>query len=238
MVAIGALALLLVLAASTSSQRDLFVAPERDTQTAAPAEPEQEEEQDENQDEEDTPAQQTLPPEENRLLDTATWVIFGIVGAALLGAAVLAARSVKRQDQHAPREHGLDAGDPLPSPDAVIDREEELQTILRGGEPRNAIVACWSALEDAVGRAAGERPAWETSAELTERVLSAWDVPAPVIEDLAAAYREARFSRHDLGEADRERAIAALTQVQEHLRRRPSSDVAPQPQDAETRQGE
>jgi hypothetical protein len=72
-------------------------------------------------------------------------------------------------------------------------------------------------LEDAV-RASGLRPRdSETAAELTGRVLGSLDVDRSAIHDLAALYREARFSRHPMDEADREAAIAALHRLHADL---------------------
>ena len=47
----------------------------------------------------------------------------------------------------------------------------------------------------------------ETSTEFTERVIGTWDVDRLRLGDLAALYREARFSVHELDEAHRDRAI-------------------------------
>ena len=44
-------------------------------------------------------------------------------------------------------------------------------------------------------------------------MLSRYRVQETTIEGLAALYREARFSVHDMTEADRERAVAALEQI-------------------------
>lgn len=84
---------------------------------------------------------------------------------------------------------------------------------LGGGTPRNAIVACWMQLEADAGRAGLSRFAAETPAEYVERVVATSSVdPAPIAE-LAALYREARFSRHDLSDDHRQRAMVALDRV-------------------------
>lgn len=84
---------------------------------------------------------------------------------------------------------------------------------LTGGTPRNAIVACWMQLEADAGSAGLSRLAAETPAEYVERVVATSSVdPAPIAE-LAALYREARFSRHELSDDHRQRAMAALDRV-------------------------
>lgn len=84
---------------------------------------------------------------------------------------------------------------------------------LREGNPRNAVVACWVALEDAAERGGLERYAAETSAEFTVRVLQQWEVPTPVVLRLSELYREARFSRHPITEEQRRAAVSALEEI-------------------------
>ncbi|MGB3258957.1 MAG: DUF4129 domain-containing protein [Ornithinimicrobium sp.] len=87
-----------------------------------------------------------------------------------------------------------------------------------GGEPRNAVVACWVALEDGLA-SAGLTPApSETSLDLTVRVLDRWQVPAEALHTLATLYREARFSRHAITVGERDQAVAALGSIHSSLR--------------------
>jgi hypothetical protein len=60
----------------------------------------------------------------------------------------------------------------------------------------------------------------ETSAEFVVRTLRAIDVDPRPIGALAALYREARFSDHELGEARRTAAREALQALHEELRGR------------------
>lgn len=93
------------------------------------------------------------------------------------------------------------------------------------GDPRNAVVACWVALEDAAERGGMERDPAETSLEFTARVLQRWEVDPATIEDLAALYREARFSAHPVGEEQRHRAVEELERIHDQLRRRRDEPV-------------
>lgn len=90
---------------------------------------------------------------------------------------------------------------------------ERRAVLLAEGDPRNAIVACWVALEDAAEGAGLVRSPAETSAEFTEHVLHRWAVPTEVIAELGALYRHARFSTHPVNEDERRHAIAALEQI-------------------------
>lgn len=78
------------------------------------------------------------------------------------------------------------------------------------GSPRNAIVATWVRLEQAVeSEHFPHRPA-ETPSELVERALASYHLDEEAIERLAALYREARFSRHPVTEEHREEAADCL----------------------------
>ena len=118
-------------------------------------------------------------------------------------------------------ERAPDTGfDVLPQgPAAVVDDAEAQLAALGTGSPRNAIVACWLRLEDAVAEAGMPRRPSETSAELTARVLRQWSVDADAIADLAGLYREARFSRHEMTEPSRTAAVEALRRLHADLRR-------------------
>lgn len=91
---------------------------------------------------------------------------------------------------------------------------------LAEGDPRNAVVACWVALEDAVHRSGLREDRARTAAELTRSVLGRWDVDPGAITTLSEAYREARFSRHPVSEEQREAAVGALERIHVDLRRR------------------
>jgi len=84
---------------------------------------------------------------------------------------------------------------------------------LTGGTPRNAIVECWHRFELASADAGVYRHAWETSSEHTLRVLNLVDAAPASVAVLARLYREARFSEHELTEADRATALEALDEI-------------------------
>lgn len=84
---------------------------------------------------------------------------------------------------------------------------------LVGGTPRNAVVECWHRFELAAAAAGVERQVWETSSEHTLRVLNLVEAAPASVSQLARLYREARFSEHELTEADRTTAIEALDEI-------------------------
>lgn len=89
---------------------------------------------------------------------------------------------------------------------------------LATGTPRNAIVACWLRLEAVTEGAGLDRDPADTSEEFTSRVLGQFSIDASAVEELAALYREARFSSHDMGETERAAAVDALDAVHQSLR--------------------
>ena len=143
-----------------------------------------------------------------------------VVGVALaLSIIALIVATARRWRPRAPRRRRAVTFPPfLPAQPGDVELDVEAQlTALASGSPRNAIVACWLQMEDDVSDAGLPRRPAETSTEYTTRVLGAAAiVPAPVRE-LAALYREARFSRHELTDEHRARALAALRAIHADL---------------------
>lgn len=128
----------------------------------------------------------------------------------------------------------------FPAPDVprgILDGADTGLEALERGAPRNAIVAAWVALELAATGAGLPRHPAETSTEYVERVLQVWAVDARDLGELAALYREARFSTHPLTETHRRRAVSALTSIRADLGRAPQgTDLAePEPTRAHSR---
>lgn len=63
-----------------------------------------------------------------------------------------------------------------------------------------------------------ERHEWETSSEYTLRILDLVAADTAAVTRLAGLYREARFSTHELTEADRAAALAALDEIHRTIR--------------------
>lgn len=117
---------------------------------------------------------------------------------------------------------------PAPGPEPPPQDEEagipealdESARALAMGSPRNAIVAAWVRLEQAV---AGEHFAHhpeETPTELVRRVVASYhlDRESEAIDRLATLYREARFSTHPITEDHRAEASDCLRRLLGSLR--------------------
>ena len=154
----------------------------------------------------------TEDAEETQTTDPAqVWrVLGGIALTLLLAVVVLAIRVIRRRRRAAPPESAREAPDRA----LLTDRRAARQArMLREGSPREAIIATWLDLERLVATAGVPRRPSETSSELVVRVLDDREVPAAALTDLAALFREARFSTHELTEALRERAAGDLDAV-------------------------
>ncbi len=112
--------------------------------------------------------------------------------------------------------------DVLGSPEVMAERlvadAPAQRGVLLGGTPRNAVVEAWSRFETQAGAVGAHRKAWETSTEFTLRVLDLVRADSIAVARLAALYREARFSDHELSEPDRTEALAALDAIHASLR--------------------
>lgn len=166
---------------------------------------------------------QTIP--EDPRSESPPWlsVLIGALGFAIVATL---AWLVLRWLARAWRERRRDTA-PAPPPippeaaaAALLEDRHQHWDALAEGTPDEAIVAMWVALEQSVARAGVQRSPSETSGELTLRVLDHLNVDGDAVETLAALYREARFSRHQLSDVQRERARGALRQVHDSLSRR------------------
>jgi hypothetical protein len=107
--------------------------------------------------------------------------------------------------------------DVLDDPEPLIDemrRDADSQyELLLVGTPRNAIVACWDRFEEQAERVGAARKPWETSSEFTMRLLDAVSADLEAVTGLEHLYREARFSDHEITEANRQAALGSLQTI-------------------------
>ncbi len=111
-------------------------------------------------------------------------------------------------------------GEPLRADDVVeeiVADAAEQMALLESGAPRNGIVACWHRFEVHAARAGVPREEWETSTEFTTRLLGLVEADVDGVSTLAALYKEARFSDHEVGEDERSAALTALERIHTRL---------------------
>ena len=147
-------------------------------------------------------------------------VLLGLLGVALLliRAAHDAWRGRRRPPERLP-DPGFETLEGSAVVAAVREDAAAHDALLAGGSPRNAIVAAWHRFELQAERAGVRREPWETSSEFTLRILDLAGADSAAVTRLGELYREARFSEHELGEAERAGALAALVAIRESLGR-------------------
>lgn len=163
-------------------------------------------------------------------LRSLSTVLLGVaVGLAttLVVVAVLRFQLVRRRARltgRAAERAGAAPADPAPpedADDALVTALDVGVRALDEGSPRNAIVAAWLRLEDAVTTEHFPRRPAETPTELVARALAAYRLDEEAIGHLAELYEEARFSRHPVTEAHRAEAGACLTRLLASMTGRP-----------------
>ncbi len=107
--------------------------------------------------------------------------------------------------------------DPEPLAEEIRQDASEQLALLLGGNPRNAIVACWDRFEEQAERVNAARQPWETSSEFTLRLLDRVDADPVAVSRLESLYHEARFSSHEIDEGRRETAVEALQAIHRSL---------------------
>jgi hypothetical protein len=179
-------------------------------------------------DTESPPSTDAPQPEQESRRELPGWVdslsrAIGVLAAVLaITGALFALRYLRMpviRGRHRVRRRQA-VGSALPAEDqreVTVDLDAA-RAALAGGAPRNAIVACWMQLERDAADAGVPRQPFDTSTEYVERVIGASSVDPAPIGELAALFREARFSRHALSDDHRVRAVSALERVATALR--------------------
>lgn len=165
-----------------------------------------------------------MPDQEPLVLpDWADDVVRILAAAAILALIAaflhrLSGELIRTERRHAAEPTGNEADIPEIDDEELAETlEEAAEELRRGLAVDGAVIECWRRLERvAVSSGIIRRPS-QTSREFTVDVLSHAAVDAPALEALAELYRQAMFSTHELTDADRDRAIAALEALSEQL---------------------
>ena len=107
---------------------------------------------------------------------------------------------------------------PEPDEDEVLASfDESLDRLRLGGDVDDAILECWRRLEGIAETAGVPRRPEQTATEFAVDLLAGTRAPRESLQELARLYREAMFSTHTRGDADRERAIECLETLRSAL---------------------
>ncbi|OBI74329.1 DUF4129 domain-containing protein [Mycobacterium sp. E740] len=90
-------------------------------------------------------------------------------------------------------------------------------------EPREAIIACYAAMERELTRVPGAAPqAYDTPTEVLARAVASGALRSDSATELVDLFEEARFSPHVMNESHRDAAVQVLNRVLAELPQRPS----------------
>jgi hypothetical protein len=117
----------------------------------------------------------------------------------------------ERQDQGMPNP---------PAPSALQTAvEESLDDLRHLADVRLAIIKCYGRFERVLAVANVHRAPWQTAMEFMRTALQCPGLPQEAVRELTSLFELARFSRHELGPDDRERAWQALMAARDALDR-------------------
>lgn len=167
---------------------------------------------------EDRPQQTDLPnlelPEDAVLTNAAITIMMLLSLAAIVIAIIVTRRQLGPNRRF--RRPQLDGG-----PDGLGVDEEMLEQVVHAGEaaihgltdPRQAIIACYSAMEATLAAHGARRRVADTPGELLDRAAAAGLVRSDAAGALTELFRRARFSSHPIPEDAVATAQAALARL-------------------------
>jgi hypothetical protein len=158
-----------------------------------------------------TPRTPTLPnrPAANKPAQL-DWVLAGIIGGGLVIAAVVFL--VRRRER-------LESDEPEETVEEELSAvvSDTIDDLRREPDARRAVIAAYARMERVLAQHGRPRRRSEAPFEYLARVLLGLRVRAAAVRDLTELFERAKFSTHEIDEAMRERAIAALVSVREDL---------------------
>ena len=140
-----------------------------------------------------------------------TWV--ALVVGGLVVAAGAAGVAIVRGSRTRSGADGLSVGERL-----SLALDDSIEDVLSERDPRRAVIAAYVRMERELAAAGIPRAPHEAPFEYVDRALRALDVGEASLQRLTELYEQARFSTHEIDEAMRGAAIAALAEVRDELR--------------------
>ena len=151
-----------------------------------------------------------VPPAESGVVPL---IVAGVALAAMIGIVVAQVLAERRR-----------RGPPRSPAERLVELlDDTLEDLEREPDPRRAVIGAWARMEAGLAAAGVPRRPSEAPFEYAGRVLRTALTPAagPLRPDsvhrLTGLFERAKFSHHDIGEADRGQAIAALRAVRQEL---------------------
>ncbi|MFI9272893.1 DUF4129 domain-containing protein [Kitasatospora sp. NPDC052896] len=136
-------------------------------------------------------------------------VEFALLVGVVVGA-VLAVRYLRSLDRPAPGGPVIVRTDP---DEALAEAVESGRRALRGSDARAAVIACYAAMEESLGRSGIARRIADSPTDLLERAVTGGAVGAAETRTLTGLFREARYSSHPMDEGHVAAARVALDAI-------------------------
>ncbi|MDN5770765.1 MAG: DUF4129 domain-containing protein [Microlunatus sp.] len=168
------------------------------------------------------PTDPRLPSEAGPLQQWIGVALAVLLGLLLLAAVVWLARWLWRRR---PRRAVVVESKPDTTPEGVVSADPDLPTLARGAEeaerilaqiggvPRDLVLRCWLALEEAAARSGVPRRPSASPTEFTATVLRSTEADHGSIEQLLRLYHRARFSQHPVTDDDVRLARGAVVSL-------------------------
>jgi hypothetical protein len=174
-------------------------------------------------DDQSQPAAPSQPSQPSQPRSETFRVLAGATGVLLVLAVVATVITAVRQRSRLPavvmtgRPEATETAGPEP---LAVAAERGLAEVANPAlEPREAIIACYAAMEDALASAPGAAPqASDTPSEVLARAVRNRTISTGAAAALVDLFAEARFSRHTMTEGHRDEAEQALRSVLGELR--------------------
>jgi heme/copper-type cytochrome/quinol oxidase subunit 2 len=164
------------------------------------------------------------PPPEQQEQGDVFWFLF-VTTVFMLVVWVAGIAVALRRHRGGPRPVPIDDSTPAPAtepagPALAVAAERGLAAMEDlSREPREAIIACYAAMEEALANAPGAMPQdSDTPSEVLARAVEHDAIHPGTATDLVELFAEARFSPHVMNEGHREIAVRALELVLAELR--------------------
>ncbi|HEV2871625.1 MAG TPA: DUF4129 domain-containing protein [Actinomycetota bacterium] len=134
-------------------------------------------------------------------------IVAGVALAAMI-AIVVAQLAADRRRRRPPK---------TPGERLVELLDDTLEDLEREPDPRRAVIGAWARMEAGLAAAGLPRHPSEAPFEYAARVLESALARPDSVHRLTGLFERAKFSHHDIGQADRDQAIAALRAVRQEL---------------------
>lgn len=164
------------------------------------------------------PGPGTTPPTDN---GGSMFGVLAVATAVLFALSILAAVRGRRRSPAQSCDAGTTGADRPPAGDLDLAKAAEVGLAEigdRSRDPRDAIIACYAAMERELSKSPGTVPQdSDTPSEVLARAIETHALREGTAGELVDLFEEARFSRHVMDEGHRADAVRALQRVHREL---------------------